>query len=147
MLDKENSRKKFAFRKEKERLRTTGHKSCVMEEKKILTEKTSRLTKCQKKIWQQRKETVVTDKGERKCVAWFVWCHFDCYSGNRQAFSLCIGLWTCVSQPTLAAIVETRQEGSCGHFQSEAGAAAWRQKWRHQMRMSAGEQDNYGTYR
>lgn len=34
MLDKENSRKKFAFRKEKERLRTTGHKSCVMEEKK-----------------------------------------------------------------------------------------------------------------
>lgn len=34
MLDKVNSRKKFAFRKEKERLRTTRHKSCVMEEKK-----------------------------------------------------------------------------------------------------------------
>lgn len=43
--------------------------------------------------------------------------------------------------------MEKVQQGSCGHFQSEAGAAAWRQERRHGMRMSAGEQDNYGSYR
>lgn len=52
----------------------------------------------------------MTDKGERKCVAWFVCGHFDCYSGNWQAFSLCIGLWTCVSQPRPAAVMEAGQE-------------------------------------
>lgn len=49
MLDKENSRKKFAFRREKD-LGQLDLKLDDGERKKNLIEKTSRLTKCQKKM-------------------------------------------------------------------------------------------------